>query len=345
MKNNRIIAFDIAKGIGIICVIIGHLKDYTIEHMVFPFHMPLFFFISGWFLSKHQSHSKYCKNRAIKLLVPYCFTSICLIVLNIIQSILYRRTATETLLSASKIFINALYGAGVYTLKLPFGIGQIGAIWFLPALIWASAIVHWVISKTKPWILQCLILFIIFLICWKSSDLIYLPTDIQSGGCAALYVYLGWIIKQWFKNTHFTYYYDKYNISLLALGIMAWVYAFTQTYFLNISCVFFPYFPTSIIMSFLIIFGVLRLSRLIEKIGLLSRILSFYGRYSLMILCFHLMELEYIPWMDIQGAMVNLGINAGFQLFLISCLKLLICTILVLLCTNMNCTRKLFYLK
>ena len=47
--KTRISLYDRAKGIGIICVIIGHLLTYgnLPSSVIFAFHMPLFFLISG----------------------------------------------------------------------------------------------------------------------------------------------------------------------------------------------------------------------------------------------------------------------------------------------------------
>lgn len=50
-QKSRLLEFDIAKGIAILCVILGHLGIKEIDRVVFVFHMPLFFLISGYFLS------------------------------------------------------------------------------------------------------------------------------------------------------------------------------------------------------------------------------------------------------------------------------------------------------
>ena len=48
-KANRIPWLDAVKGVGIICVILGHMTiPETLRQFVFSFHMPLFFFVSGY---------------------------------------------------------------------------------------------------------------------------------------------------------------------------------------------------------------------------------------------------------------------------------------------------------
>ena len=41
-QHQRLEYIDIAKGIGIICVILGHMDNDSIKQFVFSFHMPLF---------------------------------------------------------------------------------------------------------------------------------------------------------------------------------------------------------------------------------------------------------------------------------------------------------------
>ena len=50
MNNKRIEWLDIAKGIGILLVILGHCLNINQRsfHLIFTFHMPLFFLLSGY---------------------------------------------------------------------------------------------------------------------------------------------------------------------------------------------------------------------------------------------------------------------------------------------------------
>ncbi|MBQ7276495.1 MAG: hypothetical protein IJS58_04510 [Bacilli bacterium] len=48
----RNIGMDIAEGIGILLMILGHvhISELVINHLIYAFHMPLFFIISGFFI-------------------------------------------------------------------------------------------------------------------------------------------------------------------------------------------------------------------------------------------------------------------------------------------------------
>ena len=57
-----------------ISIIIGHLGEPSINRVVFTFHVPVFFFITGYFLSDRKSIKDFIKNKARTLLVPYALT-------------------------------------------------------------------------------------------------------------------------------------------------------------------------------------------------------------------------------------------------------------------------------
>lgn len=71
MSRKRDAAFDIAKGILILCVVIGHGGSDSIGDFVYRFHMPLFFILSGYFMRKHADVGGYLKEQFIKLMIPY----------------------------------------------------------------------------------------------------------------------------------------------------------------------------------------------------------------------------------------------------------------------------------
>lgn len=70
MQRNSVI--DIAKGIGIILVILGHLVSYEdyISSYIFSFHMPLFFFITGY-LTKDNSDWKDVERKLLQFVLVF----------------------------------------------------------------------------------------------------------------------------------------------------------------------------------------------------------------------------------------------------------------------------------
>ena len=103
MKNfQRQRYLDVAKGIGIILVVIGHCipdastpegisnKSFAVLFsVIYSFHMPLFFFISGY-LSKilytTADRISSLKKKFERLMIPYFFVGICYLPLKLMFS-------------------------------------------------------------------------------------------------------------------------------------------------------------------------------------------------------------------------------------------------------------------
>lgn len=84
-KKNRYTEVDIARGIGIFFVVLGHAIKQTgvsatwiriLTYIIYSFHMPLFFCLSGFVSAKilqmnRQERKRFTFSRARRLLVPY----------------------------------------------------------------------------------------------------------------------------------------------------------------------------------------------------------------------------------------------------------------------------------
>ena len=81
-------SFDIAKGIAILCIILGHFSVPDIPDLLqrfcFSFHMPLFFILAGYFFRNGRSTEELIKTEAKRLLIPYLWCSFALIVFAIL---------------------------------------------------------------------------------------------------------------------------------------------------------------------------------------------------------------------------------------------------------------------
>lgn len=73
---DRLDYVDVAKGLGIFIVVIGHCLTYAglwstrLFWYIYAFHMPFWFVISG-FLYKRKDPSSYITNKVVSLIVPY----------------------------------------------------------------------------------------------------------------------------------------------------------------------------------------------------------------------------------------------------------------------------------
>ena len=87
MNNKRFEWIDILKGIGIILVVVGHsnfsfAKATTamfIQKYIYSFHMPLFFFVSGYLFvkDKYSNFKRFLRVKTKTLMIPYFFFLYC----------------------------------------------------------------------------------------------------------------------------------------------------------------------------------------------------------------------------------------------------------------------------
>ncbi len=77
-ERKRIDWVDVAKGIGMILVIISHTEEHfmpgtlvSLKIPIYTFHMPLFFFVSGFLFSMKSGFGEFLKSKCKRILVPY----------------------------------------------------------------------------------------------------------------------------------------------------------------------------------------------------------------------------------------------------------------------------------
>ena len=95
---NRIEWIDMAKGYGIICVIIGHIATPGITVWIYTYHIPLFFFLSGYLLHSHYSMGEFLKRKVKSLIIPY----FCLSIIVIFHELFFNKGLDYDLLDVSK---------------------------------------------------------------------------------------------------------------------------------------------------------------------------------------------------------------------------------------------------
>lgn len=304
--RKRIGYLDVAKGIGIVCVIIGHMGIEKIMEFVNLFHMPLFFLISGYLLNMNQDLHAYMKKKVRQLLIPYGFTCIGICILSMLKSWVLAggEQIWRVLL---KSIVSSIYGAGA-DYNLPWGIEEIGAIWFLLALIWALFIVKCFASREGGyiWILS------IAYISYVTSRYIWLPFSVQAGGMVCVFVYVGYLIRRNQEKMEEKEFVTNYF--LLGFGIfLVW---FEYKFELNMVVATNGYSDVlfNMISAVIICYVIVYIANFLDKKSRgLRKIFIFLGENSLSILCFHLIEINMLPWNRIYGVLDVFSIVKGVQ--------------------------------
>ncbi|MCO7124189.1 acyltransferase family protein [Sporolactobacillus shoreicorticis] len=153
----RIAWIDIAKGIGIILVVVGHSGNQFAYHYFFWFHMPLFFILSGMTLKKINTFGEYCAfvyKKLYRLVIPYIsFTLLILLVSNYFDIINYRFQLSNFINSLSDIWYGGQRMKGYYAV-----------FWFITCLLFTElifALIQIVLKKRSSQITLTLFLFFI----------------------------------------------------------------------------------------------------------------------------------------------------------------------------------------
>ena len=79
-KSERLRSVDIARGIGILSIIVGHFGIPAIVRVVFTYHIPVFFLITGYF-TKEEPIPLFLRKKVKTLLFPYLLTCLAVILL------------------------------------------------------------------------------------------------------------------------------------------------------------------------------------------------------------------------------------------------------------------------
>lgn len=126
IENQRLEYIDIAKAIGIFLVIMGHEFSDSVNiyrRVIYSFHMPLFFFLSGLVFNQNRQDSFFCalKKRFYGIYIPYiiwaCFYSQSGSLKNL-GYILYGTRETLTLAgsTAPLWYLEALFVADIFVI-------------------------------------------------------------------------------------------------------------------------------------------------------------------------------------------------------------------------------------
>ena len=300
--KSRLRFVDIAKGLGMICIILGHLGRPEINHVVFTFHVPLFFLIAGYFHRPAKLGIEGMRKRAGRLVVPYIYCAIaCSLGKGVVACLRGSVQGSWSVVAVS--FVRALYGSG--TPSSPFlGIKSFGAIWFLLALFWALCIYD-VLCNQKYATLVVVGCFAVGFV----TKVFWLPFSFQAGLCGLLFVHIGAQFRR-VTDTFKEHASPRIVASALVLCLIVWTIVFfvdrghlylVKNHFENI--------PLDVIGAIAGSVLLVSLSFCIDKIPVISSALGTFGKYSLTALCFHMFDLAVIPWTDLLKSM-GLSVSA-----------------------------------
>ena len=280
--KNRLAAPDVVRGIGMLAVIAGHMEIGFINRLVYLWHLPVFFLVSGYFLKK-QPESGFLKGRAKRLLVPYYLTCLGMCLISALRAFFRHEAILPVLGSWAG---GTLYASGG-SLSTPVTVSGVGAIWFLWALFIALWVVHFFIERKYG--LICIAGIAVSGWAVFRFTGIWLPLSLSAGTLCSIYVAIGFMARKHGITA------DRLPLPvLLLLGVAGAVGAqlFKGFYLVQntmgngwLDVLF------SLCASIPVIAWAERIGR---KETVMQRVLRFYGANSMLILCLHIVELKTI---------------------------------------------------
>ncbi len=131
MNTKRIVYLDVARGIGMLLVVMGHVEyiDIAIRQFIAAFHMPLFFLISGILIQERREEEKnfiaLAKRKICNMMIPYAIFSI-----------------LSFCIEGGRLAVKGLDGWDVVFRQLyqSFCLQGVSTLWFLPALLMSELI-------------------------------------------------------------------------------------------------------------------------------------------------------------------------------------------------------------
>lgn len=269
----KIEEIDILRGIAILLVLIGHMIPWEGmgHNIIYSFHVPLFFFISGFLFPETIDDVRFAiRKNAKRLLFPYIVTVSFIAGIAAIKAVLL-----YDWMEIPKMLLSYLWGGNIYKVEcLP-----LGPIWFLLALFWAKSIMVIVIRYVQTEYVPLSVLTITIAGFALNNYKEYVPFQLITAMQAVIFVGMGWYMR-----------YRRFPVWFEIFAVIVWIamifYGKMDVYMGDYS-----YPPLNIVGAFGAFYVLKKLCYLSLKFpGWIISPLVWVGQNSLYFLCCHQVE-------------------------------------------------------
>jgi len=334
----------------------GHSVEATSLHHLFffSFHMPIFFIISGFLFAHNDSITLCFREIAYKrfrsLLLPYLITMLilfflrCVIVLysavaafySIDHNLIYSITnginyiCPIILKSGLQMLLNLCYGTGKEVIQLYSVIYPIGALWFLPSLFSAIIIFYFFLKLFEKYsiaIQSIIIILLAFAGYMIGMHVLLLPWSIDISLVAQIFMFSGYLMRK------YMIFEKKAPIWLFFAAASVWI---LDLYMggIDLSERVYNNLAVSTIGAIAATYLLMKLSYFLSNsISFCYKPITYIGRQSLVIFCFHMFDIWIFPPMISYSARLWLyqnnywiiltGFRLCYSLLIVKTIKLL----------------------
>jgi fucose 4-O-acetylase-like acetyltransferase len=261
---------DILKGLGIISVVIGHIWPEEDVKLIYLIHMPLFFFVAGYLFKPTTDYKEFLIKKTVHLLVPY----VCFMVIMVMP------LAMPQLLGGSKsafFAIKSMLFGGRY-LK---GAGTV--FWFVTCFFVTQQLFNYIYTRFSTNILRVIMLVSLGLAYINSEFLpgYWLPWNVNVVLFTMPILYTGYLFKEYKKNI------PVWMVLPMLIFTGLTIYNFQNEYSFALKSSYYGVPLLSLIGSLTIIYCLIELSKIFDKISFTSKTLSGFGKASMTIMYLH----------------------------------------------------------
>lgn len=284
IKQNRIDYIDVFRAFGILLMIMGHVYFGSLfDKWIHVFHMPMFFFISGYFF-KDEKFFALIKKRSKTLLLPYA-------IFGIFHILIY-------FISIGRVDMHAFYLFFINNVA-ESGIPIAGALWFLTAMFF-SEIIYWFVNHFSHSDIFKLILslFVATLGMIFATYLPFrLPLALDAGMVGVGLYQFGNLIKNRFNKVL------ELNIFISIVGIVVFSILGFVNEFVNLRIGLYGIWPLfwidsiGLTISFWNLFRIM--TNFIEKKKVLNKVFEWIksiGHYSILYLCLNQIVILFVSY-------------------------------------------------
>lgn len=288
LEKRRIEELDILKGIGIVLMVLDHCmawgEDVFIHSLIQSFHMPLFFFSSG-FLLKKRSVKETMMSKTKSVLLPHVYFATFYACVFILFFLLGKRGGIETLKSVESLYF--------FSTESEFTVFA-SPIWFLQALFIVEILFSIINNRFQSFDFLLIATIGIIGITWSRSMRCTLPFAIEPALTGIVFFYAGYKIRDNLKMYMHKEELYKY-VSIPVCMSIIWIILVSMNGCIDMrSCRY--YNPVLYLVNGLLGTGVcFYLARIIKEKNLkIKRILIFVSNNSITYLTTHYFFVIYL---------------------------------------------------
>ena len=317
MKKERIEWIDIAKGLAIMVVVIGHTVPFEsfARNVIFSFHMPLFFILSGMTFRIAENRKEFLnrlKKDSKRLLFPLF---ILISIQYAIEFAVNGRYMWHDAIDLARIFVKRIFWSSAVSVNGDASL-CLGMLWFLVSLFTARQLLNLlnIVFKNYDHLAMAVLLGAAGM--FLGARGIMLPFNIDVSLLAAAFLLIGVFARDHKQII------SQYRYVMMLVSAVIWSTCLYFDLYIEMGSRHYPYYGLSICEAVSGSFLVCVISNDIVKNKLVNIVIGKLGRISMWIYGIHSLDYYFLHPMIANGyphiILIRLSVDVGIAFVLYS---------------------------